>query len=192
MSSTTLVKSLSERVEAVRAANVNGPEPGRLPLVATRSAIVDLLLEDLAAAVPAPLAAPLRAADSPGTALDWLFAGAVYLAVADDPYLAGRFLVLVADDPRAAGLAMATALASKQEPPPRSAAWHRRDRLGLAPPTRGRRARARRAARPLRLPRVADPPRGDAAHAGRRPARPVRPRAPSRPPTKQGDGRSAG
>jgi hypothetical protein len=92
---------------------------------------VEVLFNEFAATLPAPLAARLRAADSPGTTIDWMFAGAVYRAVADDPFLAAQFLARIETNPREAGMAMASALASKQEPPPRDAAWHRRDRLGL-------------------------------------------------------------
>src|SRR5262245_4327043 len=131
MSNATLTRTLSDRVAAMRAGQHNGSAPGRLPPPAARSVLVELLLADFGATLPAPLATRLRAADSPSTAIDWLFAGAVYRAVAHDPYLVTQFLALIGSDPRAAGVAMAMALASKQEPPPRDAAWHHRDWVGL-------------------------------------------------------------
>lgn len=131
MPDTTLARSLSDRIEAMRARQGDSAAPPEPPAVAARSVLVDIVLDDLAATMPAPLAVRIGAADSPGTAVDWLFAGAVYRTVADDPYLASQFLTLVGDDPRAAGVALVRALASKQEPPPRDAAWHRCDHLGL-------------------------------------------------------------
>lgn len=132
MADTTLARSLSDRIESMRVRRADAVAArAASPAAATRSVLVEVLLEDLAATMPAPLAARVRAGKSPGTAVDWLAAGAVYRAVAHDRYLAGQFLKLVDDNPRAAGVALAWALASKHEPPPRDAAWHRRDRLGL-------------------------------------------------------------
>jgi hypothetical protein len=105
--------------------------PNRPPPAAARSVLVEVLLAEFAAALPEPFAARVRAANNPGTAMDWMFAGAVYRAAAYDPYLAAQFLARIDADPRAAGLAMTKALASKQEPPLRDAAWHRRDWAGL-------------------------------------------------------------
>jgi hypothetical protein len=131
MSSTTLTRSLSERVGAIRVRQSNRSVPDRLPPAAGRSLLVEVLLAEFAAAMPEPLAARLRAADSPGTAIDLMFAAAVYRAVAGDPHLTRTFLTMVGSNPRAAGVALATALASKQEPPTRDTGWHRRDWAGL-------------------------------------------------------------
>jgi hypothetical protein len=130
MSRTTLRRSLSDRVDRMRVEQPTGAA-SRLPPVALKSALVELLLSEFAASLPGPLAAKVRSTDCPGTALDWLAAAAVHRAVAHDPVFSQKFLELVETDPSAAGQAMATALAAKQEPPPRDAAWHRRDRLGL-------------------------------------------------------------
>jgi hypothetical protein len=131
MSHTTLTKSLSECVTALRAGQTAGSPPDRLPPPAARSVLVEVLLAEFGATLPEPFAARVRTADSPGTAIDWMFAAAVYRAVADDPFLAKQFLARVDSDPRAVGIAMATALASKQEPPRRDAAWHHVDWAGL-------------------------------------------------------------
>ncbi len=131
MSSTTLTNSLSERVAEIRGSTSGVSTASRLPAASARSLLVDVLLADFAQALPELFASRVRTAGTTMTAMDLMFAAAVYRAVADDPFLAREFLARVDADPRAAGLALARALAAKQEPPPRDAAWHRRDCLGL-------------------------------------------------------------
>jgi hypothetical protein len=130
MPRSTLRRSVSERVRAMQAVSSVGHRGSLMP-AAARSALVELLLSEFADTLPGPLAVKVRTADLPGTMTDWFFAASVYGAVAHDPVLAARFLEMVDSDPREAGLALATVLASKQDPPPRNAAEHLCDILGL-------------------------------------------------------------
>jgi hypothetical protein len=92
----------------------------------------EVLIAEVAASLPAPLAARLQKAPTVAVVHEWLAAGAVYKTVAGDPHLVKQFLDELGDSPGQAGLAVARAFAARLEPPPRDAAWHRRDRLGLA------------------------------------------------------------
>jgi hypothetical protein len=128
----TLEHSLAESITNLRARQGgdgssspnSSPDGGRDPLI-------EVLISDLATALPRPLADRIQAESCTGSFSDWLFAAAVCRSIADDPSLARRFLVELESGPAKAGLALARALAWKMEPPPRDAAWFRRDLLGM-------------------------------------------------------------
>jgi hypothetical protein len=99
--------------------------------IAAQSPLHDLLIGEIAAALPAPLAAQLKAIQTIDSAQDWIAAGAVYSLVADDPYIAQQLLAEMGSSPRQAALALASAHASRMQPPVRDARWHRIDRSGV-------------------------------------------------------------
>jgi hypothetical protein len=93
--------------------------------------LIDVLIAELAQALPRPLADRLAAGDCQGAIPDWLIDAAVYRSIAQDPSLARRFLLELESGPGKAGLALARAFAWTMEPPPRDAGWFRRDLLGM-------------------------------------------------------------
>lgn len=97
----------------------------------TVSPLHEVLIAEVTAGLPPPVAERLRGASDIGSLLDWLGAGAVYAWIADDPFLREQFLHELKQGPSRAGLALARALAARMEPPPRDVAWHERDRAGL-------------------------------------------------------------
>ena len=102
------------------------------PPVVRRNPIDEVLLEEVAAALPEPLARHLRAAPDAARFREWLAAGAVYPLVADDPCAREAFLAEVAANPAVAARAVVRGLAAGMEPPDRGPAWWRLDRIGLA------------------------------------------------------------
>jgi hypothetical protein len=124
--------SLWKRAEDMTVLHNQGDTPPAAPpAVAAQSPLHELLLEEVAAALPPEVAVRMRACPSVGLIQDWLAAGAVYSWLANDPYLSRRFLSEVGDQPKLPALALVAAVASRMEPPPQEAAWHRRDYLGL-------------------------------------------------------------
>jgi hypothetical protein len=102
------------------------------PAVAVHSPWHEVLVAEVAASLPPPVAERLRQAPTVAAAHDWIAAGALYSWLGNDPALGPVFLREVGEDPRRAGLALARAVAARMELPPRTAAWHSADRRGLA------------------------------------------------------------
>src|SRR3954454_11122418 len=127
----TSANSLLDRAEGLTARHNRGDAAQPPPAVASQSPLHEVLIDEVAASLPSPLAARLKAIPTVGQAQDWIAAGAVYSLVANDPYLARRFLDELDSNPRQAGLALAKTYASRMEPPPRDARWHSLDRWGL-------------------------------------------------------------
>jgi hypothetical protein len=127
----TSTNSLFDGAQEVTARRNRNDSTQLPPAVAAHSPLHEVLIDEVAAPLPAPLAARLRAMPTVGQVQDWIAAGAVYSLVADDPYLARRFLEELDSNPRLANLALAKAYASRMEPPPRDARWYRMDRWGL-------------------------------------------------------------
>jgi hypothetical protein len=125
-------KSLSEAAEALTDRHLQARAAVPASAAAAVSPLHEVLIAEAAAGLPPPLAEQLRGAGDVGSLLDWLGAGAVYSWIADDPFLREQFLHELKQGPSRAGLALARALAARMEPPPRDAAWHERDRAGLA------------------------------------------------------------
>jgi hypothetical protein len=126
----TSQNSRADRADQITRQNNQG-EPLPPPAFAVQSPFDEVLLQDVAASLPAPLAARMGAARSLDEVHDWIAAGAIYRGIGADAYLSQTFLDEVEKNPQQTGLALAKAFAARMEPPPRDANWHRHDQLGL-------------------------------------------------------------
>jgi hypothetical protein len=127
------LNSLTRRAEDMANRHTHGLLPiGRPPAVTAQSPLHELLIAEVAAALPPVLGQKLRACPDVGRVQDWLTAGALYGLVANDPVLAKKFLAELGDDPRQATQALLRAQANRMAPPVRNDDWHRHDRRGLA------------------------------------------------------------
>src|SRR5438132_838940 len=107
----TSPNSLSDRAEEITARNLrSGTTSARPPNVIAQSPMLEVLIDEIAAPLPPPLAARVKSAPTAARARGWLIAGAVYSSVEGDPYLARRFLDELGDDPEQAGLTLARTL----------------------------------------------------------------------------------
>src|SRR6266542_887348 len=125
-------KPLLARTKDATARNAQDGMGTPPPLIAGQSPLHEVLLTELGATLPAPLAARLKTATTVGQVQDLLAAGALYEWVATDAFAAGQYLREVEQHPQQAGLALGKAIAARHEPPERDPSWHRRDYLGQA------------------------------------------------------------
>jgi hypothetical protein len=114
-----------------RTARNHGPQPVPPPAVAAQSPFHEVLIGDLAAWLPAPLAQRLAATTSLEELHQLLGAGILYRWIADDPCLARLYLQALDGDPKRAALALTRALSARADPPPADPLWRRCDRAGL-------------------------------------------------------------
>jgi hypothetical protein len=122
---------LEKRIENLTSRNSQAGGAGLSPPVAAgQSPLHEVLIEEVAAALPEPVARQLRSAPTLARVQDWLAAGSIHGLASGDAYLTRRFLAELGDDPRRAALALARALAGRMQPLP-DPDRQRADRLGL-------------------------------------------------------------
>jgi hypothetical protein len=127
----TSPNSLTRRAEELTSRHMQGILPvARAPAVATQSPLHEVLIAEVAASLPSPLANRLRSAASVDRLQDWLAAAALYPLVAHDPRLAKRYLAELGENPREANQALLRAHAAHAQAPRRDATWYWRDLLG--------------------------------------------------------------
>lgn len=114
--------------------NSNDDTPVPVPRIAAQSPLHELLIQEIAATVPTPVAEKLRATESIDVVTDWLVAGSLWKWLCEDSQIgrdaAAQFLEDLENNPRLAGLALTTTVARSLTPvlPFKSASMF--DRMG--------------------------------------------------------------
>ena len=128
----SFVDSLLKRADELTAQHLrDGAKSSPPPVVAAQSPLHELLIDEVTASLPPPVAERLRASTSVARAHDWIAAGAMYRWIMADKSLAQRFLADLGDRPSQAGLVLARTVALTLEPPPPDRTAVVLDRWGL-------------------------------------------------------------
>ena len=114
----SLPSILNHAAELTARNSQEGAPAAPVPLIAAQSPLHELLIQEIAAILPSPVAQKLREARSIDAVHDWIAAGTLWRWIQNDRLAADQFLEDLANNPRTAGLALATSVARSLPPVP--------------------------------------------------------------------------